>query len=223
MRGVQANGEQIQAARRARGITQEELAFRARVDVRTLRKAERGQRVDLATLTRISCTLNVDAGNLIMAARTPLDLELRRRDAIRRWHHAWDTRDMEAFLSIYHDEAVLHLPGAPDIPFAGEHHGKEAIRRTHEICWSLSETEPTLDEDCSLLVSDNTVVLIAKKGVRLSDGRTVKLWCLQVFTFLPESELVIDQRVEYDTLSVARMLQLPRQGGAPPAEPLPAT
>jgi hypothetical protein len=158
------------------------------VDVKTVRKAERGQRVDLGTISRISLSLVVDVGYLLITTCPPLELEVRRRDAVRRWHHAWDTRDMERLLSVYHDDAVLRLPGAPDIPFAGEHRGKEAVRRANHIAWMSCETEPTCKAEFSLVVSDNTAVLSDKKGVRLPDRRTLKLWCLQIFTFLQDSE-----------------------------------
>jgi transcriptional regulator with XRE-family HTH domain len=215
MRGIAADGAAIRHVRWLAGLTQEQLAALAGVDVKTVRNAERGQRVDLATLTRISFALNVDVSKLTIATRLPLELELRRREAVERWRHAWDVRDMEALLSIYDDNAVLHLPGAPDIPFAGEHRGRETLRRVHEICWSTCATEPTLDGDFSLLVSDNMVILREKKGFRLPDGHTEKLWCLQIFTFLPDTELVVDQRVEYDTLNFARLFQLPPQPSRP--------
>ena len=71
---------------------------------------------------------------------------------------------------------------APDIPFAGEHRGKEAIRQAHELAWNMCETEPMWNQDFNLLVSDDMVVLSGKKGLALSDGRTVELWFHQIFT-----------------------------------------
>lgn len=218
MRGAQASGEQIHSARIARGLTQEQLASLAGIDVKTLRKAERGQGIDLGILTRISFALDLDISKLIVVRRSPHELEIHRRDALLRWNRCFNAHDMGGLLCLYHDHAVLHLPGEPDIPFAGEHRGKEAIRRANEIAWKTFETEPMLNEDLSLLVSDNTVVLSGKCGVRLPDGCTEKRSFAQIFTFLPESELVVDHRVEYDTLYFARLLQLQKAAGVAPIE-----
>jgi transcriptional regulator with XRE-family HTH domain len=208
MRGVQANGEQIQAVRLERGLTIEQLASSASVDVKTVRKAERGQRVDLSTLTRISFSLDVDVRGLIVMARSLLELELRRRDAVRQWHHGWEMQDTQALLSLYDDDAVLHLPGAPDIPFGGEHRGRPAIHRAYEIAWSTCPHEPMYDREFSLIVSDNTLILGGEKSLRRQDGHTARLWVHQIFTFREDSPLLVNHRVEFDTLAFARFLQL---------------
>jgi transcriptional regulator with XRE-family HTH domain len=221
MRGAQANGEQIQAARSARGMTQEQLASLAGIDVRTIRKAEQGRRVDLGTLTRISFSLDIDVGSLIVRTRSPEELGIRRRDAVRRWHHGWETHDVQTLLNVYHEGAVLHLPGEPDIPFAGEHRGKEAIRRAYEIAWRTCKSEPIFRGDFSLLVSDNTAVLSGKKEVCLVDSGSVKLSCVQIFTFVPGGELVADHHVEFDTLRLARLFGLSQSSAQQGAASLP--
>jgi transcriptional regulator with XRE-family HTH domain len=205
------DGEAVRRLRKKRGFTQERLAQGAGVDVKTIRKAERSQRLDLATLTRISFALEVEVSDLIVPMRSHRELEISRRDAVLRWHRAWDARDVEALLSVYHDAAVLHQPGEPAIPFAGEHRGKQAIRRAHEIAWSTCKTDPVGADDFRLLVSDNSVILNGKMGFREPGGESVKLACLQIFTFLGDTDLVIDHIVEYDTLNFARAL-----GFAPP-------
>jgi len=208
MRGAQANGDQIRSARRARGLTQDELASIAGIDVKTVRTAERGQRIDLGTFTKISFALDYDVSDLIVPTRSPQELEISRRDAILHWHRCWNAHDMEGLLSVYNDEGVLHLPGGPEIPFAGEHRGKEAICRVNEIAWSTCEDDPDDNTDFNLLVSDNAVILSDKKGVRLPGGEFVRLTCLQIFIFAEQSDLVLAHRVEYDTLKLARILQL---------------
>lgn len=219
MRGVHANGKQIKAARVVRGWTQEQLAASAGVDAKTVRKAERDQRLDIGTLTKLGFALELNVSALIIPNPSPTELEIRRRDAILRWHRAWDAQDIEGLLSVYDDSAVLRLPGGPDIPFAGVHSGKEAIRRVHEIAWSTCETDPVSSEDFNLLASDNSVILSGKKGIRLPSGGMVKLTCLQIFTFHEDGDLVIDQLVEYDTLNFARLLQLPAADGPEPPAP----
>jgi transcriptional regulator with XRE-family HTH domain len=208
MRGAEANGPQIQAARLDRRLTIEQLAARAGVDVKTVRKAERGERVDLSTLTRLSFSLDVDVANLIVTSRSRLELELRRRDAVRRWHHGWEMQDTQALLSLYDDDAVLHLPGAPDIPFAGEHRGRLAIHHAYEIAWNTCPHEPMYDREFSLIVSENTLVLGGDKSLRHKDGYATELWVHQIFTFRDDSPVLADHRVEFDTLKFARFLQL---------------
>ena len=65
MRGVTANGEVIRAERIARGLTQEKLATLAGLDVKTVRKAEHGKRLDATTLAHIAKALRVELSRLI--------------------------------------------------------------------------------------------------------------------------------------------------------------
>jgi len=57
MRGIETDGARIRNLRKARGWTQEELAAAVPCSVRTVRNAERSQRIDLATLSQISSAL----------------------------------------------------------------------------------------------------------------------------------------------------------------------
>jgi transcriptional regulator with XRE-family HTH domain len=88
MRGVVANGEQILAARIRRGLTQEQLAELSDLDVKTVRKAERGQRVDLVPLTNLARALQVEVSRLVQPVRSETDLERRRREQVMHWHLA---------------------------------------------------------------------------------------------------------------------------------------
>jgi transcriptional regulator with XRE-family HTH domain len=58
-RGVAANGASIRQARRLGGLTQEALATAAKCDEKTIRRAERSCRLDIATLLRIADALEV--------------------------------------------------------------------------------------------------------------------------------------------------------------------
>jgi len=207
MRGALANGKQIQVTRLSRGLTQEQLADLAGIDAKTVRKAEQGKRLDLETLTKLGFALETELNRLIVPGRSPPELEIRRRDVVLRWHRLWDAHDMEPYLALYHNDAILHLPGGPQIPFGGTFRGKSEIRRAHEIAWSTCRTEPVRQEDFSILVSDDAVILQGRKGVYLPDGNLVRLWSTHIFTF--EDDLIVDLHVEYDTLSFARLLQFP--------------
>ena len=207
MRGALANGEELQGARLRCGFTQEELAKLAYLDVKTVRKAERGMRLDLDTLTRLAFALQTELIRIIRTGRSETEMQIGWRDAVIRWHRAWDANDIDALLATYHDDAVLHLPGGPNIPFGGTFRGKNEIRRAHEIAWSTCRTEPVPPEDFSLLASGNAIVLNGFKGVHLPNGEVVRLGCMQIFKF--EGDLIIDHRVEYDTLKFAQIVQFP--------------
>jgi hypothetical protein len=109
---------------------------------------------------------------------------------------------------LYHDNAVVHLPGGPTIPFSGEARGKSAIAEIYRIAWNhCNPAESNLDE-FTVLANGDSVLLEGRLSVRLPGGRIERLGCLQLFKFDAESDLIIDHRVEYDTLALARLLGL---------------
>jgi len=65
MRGVVPDGHRIRIARIARGVTQEQLAVCADLDVKTIRKAEHGKRLDVGTLAALARALEVDVQTLV--------------------------------------------------------------------------------------------------------------------------------------------------------------
>lgn len=207
MRGAVANGKQIRTARLTRGLTQEEVAALADLDVKTVRKAEQGQRLDLGPLTRLAHVLQTDVSQLIRPIRPESDLQARRHEHVLRWNRTWEARDGAALAELYHEHAVLHLPGGPNIPFGGTFRGRDEIRRANETAWSTCRTEPSDPDDYSVLATDDSGILQGMMGVHLPNGEIVRLWCLQVFTF--EGDLIANHRVEYDTLNFARLLQFP--------------
>ena len=214
MRGAMANGDRLRAARALRGLTQERLAASAELDVKTVRRAEQGKRLDTDTLARLAVALEVAVHQVIRGGDPETEAQLARQAAVRRWVAAWDAQDMERLLATYHEDAVLHLPGGSQIAFGGEHRGRDAIRRAHEVAWSTCRTVPQRPEDFSLIVSADTVVLQGSKGICLPGGEVLRLWAVQIFAF--EGELIAEHRVEYDTLRFAEVLGLgrvPRERG----------
>jgi transcriptional regulator with XRE-family HTH domain len=65
LRGVQADGASIYRARRLQGLTQEALAAAAECDEKTIRRAEQGFHLDLATLSRIALALKMPYRRII--------------------------------------------------------------------------------------------------------------------------------------------------------------
>jgi transcriptional regulator with XRE-family HTH domain len=202
-----ANGDLIHDLRMAQGMTQEQLAEKAGLDVKTVHNAEQGKRLDLGTLTKFGFVLQAELRHLTRRGLSARKLEIGRRDVALKWCHLWDTREMEPLLALYHDDAELHLPGGPQIPFSGLFRGKPGIRQAYEIAWNNCRTEPGSDEEFSVLVSNGTVILQGRKGVRLPNDDLVKLWCTQILTF--QGDKIMNHRVEYDTLTFARWMQFP--------------
>jgi len=206
MRGAEANGPELQAARLGRGLTQEQLATLADVDVKTVRKAEQGKRLDLGTLTRLAFALQTDLRKLLVASLSETELQIRRRDIVLRWQRAWDEQAIDQLMELFHDDATLRLPGGPTIPFSGTFRGKEEIRRANELAWASSYTEPVPAHNFTVFVAEDTVLLSGKKGIHLPDGRIVQLSGIHLFRF--QDDRIADLQVEYDTLEFARLLQL---------------
>ena len=207
MRGAYAHGKSLQALRQARGLTQEELAVLAELDVKTIRNAEQGKRLDLGTLSRLAYALETELKRVIQPGRSEAELQIRRRDVILAWYRAWDAQDNETVLGLYHDRAVLRLPGSPSIPSAGTFQGKDQIRQANELFWSLCRTDPIPAKAFSLIASDNKVVLQDTKGVNRPSGELVRFDCVHVMTF--EDDLILEHVVHYDTLQFTQMLGVP--------------
>ena len=110
-------------------------------------------------------------------------------------------------LSLYHEDAVLRLPGGPNIPFGGLYKGKAEIRQAHETAWETTNQEPIRVDEMEIHVSDEAVMLPPHKGVYLPNGELVRFPSLQIFAFA--ENLIIDHQVEFDTLDFVKRLQSP--------------
>lgn len=213
MRGVLVDGEQIRIGRLARGLTQEQLAVAADVDVKTIRKAEQGGRLDVGTLSSLSRALGVDLKTVVSDVSAEAEIKRIRMQVVERWIAAWDARDLEALLALHHDDAVMLLPGEPGIPFGGRFAGKQAIRAAHERAWQTLATQPVQPGDYQLVAGDDTVVMHGTKHVECPDGRFEPLSSAHIYRFIGDQ--IIELRVEYDTLALLGFLQ--GTGEQPPA------
>lgn len=206
MRGVMADGDKIRMARIRQGLTQEQLAARADLDVKTVRKAEQGKRLDAGTLAQLAHALEVGVQSFVHETADDSTTQAARREVVERWQAAWDARDCDAITALYHDRAELHLPGGPQIPFSGVHRGRTEIRQAIELAWATAQTVPQQPVDYSLIVTGDSVVLHGRRGLRSPGGGAVWLSNIHVFTF--EGELILEQRVDYDTLGFSQALGL---------------
>jgi transcriptional regulator with XRE-family HTH domain len=207
MRGAMANGKNLKAARTIRGLTQEQLAALAGVDAKTVRNAEQSKRLDVGSLARLALALGTELHRVIRSPNPLAAMLAARRKAVEKWQAAWKARDMNALLALYHEQAALHLPGGPIIPFGGEFRGKESVQQVAELAWAIIATIRPTFQDHSLIVSGAIAVLYGACGLRRPDGAEIRLSSTHLFTF--DKRLIIDHRVDYDTLSFVHAMPLP--------------
>lgn len=142
MRGQDSHGEAIRDLRRKRGWTQELLSQRAGCDIKTVRKAERGLRLDLASLRVLAEALEVPL-SAVTAPRTapphssPLATE---------WLEAFRERDLSRLLACYGPRATLSC-AAPGFPGAGMHRGKQGLRRHWAQVWAAIDLHGLASEE----------------------------------------------------------------------------
>lgn len=203
MRGVDVHGEKIHEARTSRAWTQAELARLAGLDVKTVRKAEQGKRIDFIPLSRLAEALEIDVVRLMARGACESDLEHERRETVFRWIKAYDTRDPEALVSLYKDDAVLRIPGGPDVPCSGVFRGKELIRQAHEAAW-VTPQEPARVEELKVHADGNTVALVGEKRFYMPNGESFELRAINLFTF--DGTLFIEHEVQYDTLDYVQRM-----------------
>src|SRR5690606_8352261 len=107
---------------------------------------------DLGTLTRLAFALETELRHIIRLGPSETEMQIRQRDVVMQWQRNWDKRDIEALLTLYHQDAVLSLPGGPNIPFSGVFHGRDGIREANETAWRICRTVEARPEDFSLFV-----------------------------------------------------------------------
>lgn len=210
MRGAIANGAEILDRRLHLGWTQEQLATRAKVDVKTIRKAEKDKRLDLVTLTQIGVALDADLSLIVRTGQSARQREIQRRDVVMKWNRAFDCHDMTALQECYRDDATLHLPGDSRILLSGKFRGKTEIRRAYETAWSAKPSNRTRDTDFTLIVGDTTVVLLGRKLIHPPVRKSTILKSVQIFAF--HEELILNHEVYCDTLTLERLQEDPPHG-----------
>jgi transcriptional regulator with XRE-family HTH domain len=136
MRGIQIDVARFRQLRRARGLTQPELARLAGVSERTVRNAESGRRIRLEFLRYLALALGIEVTDVIHdhdELRTAL-LEQRRVDHILTAIAALTSeRDVSEYISLATRNLSLNMLGPPEVPFCGEFRGSDGIRRAADI------------------------------------------------------------------------------------------
>ncbi len=201
-RGILPNFKRLLSARKSLGLTQEQVAVLADVDVKTVRKSESNTRLDVATLGRIAAALGLELCEVL--AESTAAVRTSCRSTVRRWQFAWLRRDMQRLLLCYHADAVVVLPGEPFMPFSGRHQGHVAIASVCNVAWSFLTSLP--GRGCDQLVIDSplAVALQCFSQFASSKGHLFQLNCTHIFQF--EKLQIVKHYIDYDTLLMSRVL-----------------
>ncbi len=201
-RGALTNGQKIVSSRKFLGLTQEQLAAKADIDVKTIRNAESGKRLDLSTIQRVAQCLLIPWQELLQES---LQFDAKTCKAIiAKWLRAWIHQDVQMIVDLYTPSARVMIAGAPTIPFAGEHLGRDAIQSTFELAWQWISCSHRHRSKYSVFVA-NKQVLLSTFGLLESPNRaSVTMTSLQHFVF--QDQFISQHRIEYDTLAMHRLL-----------------
>lgn len=191
----------IKELRGRKGWTQADLADAAGQSERLVVEAEAGKGVAWCTVVALAEALSDDSSRVVPdeLCFDPVQLAQQYMEAV----YTRGPECLDAMMHFLHPEFVLRIAGDPsEIPFAGEHHGIEAVRRAFEIFFSILEVPAGHDHrpHYQYLGQGNEVMMsgesyIHPKGHPLAEP--IKIWHRFVFA---EGKLVLLEDL-YDTLS----------------------
>jgi transcriptional regulator with XRE-family HTH domain len=186
MRGVRVNETLFRQLRRARGLSQRELAGLAGVGERTVRNAESGQRVRLDFLRFLAIALGADAADLVHD-NDELRVAMREQSRVSSIFLAIGAlvqkRDTSEFLKLMTKNVVVNIPGPPEVPFCGEFRGVDDVRRLEDINRkTLSYERPPEIRD--VRASGKFVVMSGQDWLRaIPTGKSFTAWWHHVYEF----------------------------------------
>lgn len=201
-RGVFPNGQYLVQARKSRGLTQEQLAGIADVDVKTIRKGEAAKRLDLATLERITFALGLELPKILdnpPVARNDHFL------IVKGWQLAWQRQALQRILNCYAVNACVVLPGAPPLPFSGRHAGHAAIAQVCERAWGSFISQPCKDSNFFVAERPDQVVLRCSNQICADRRPGIQLTSTHFFQI--KDLKIVEHHLEYDTLMMSQLLQ----------------
>ena len=184
MRGSTANGPNIRRRRKRLGLTQEELASRAEVDVKTVRNAEANRNLDADTLQRIAMALTVELSYIAVTSSDSNRQAPRRIRIIEKWIEAFNDQDVDGMVAVYHDDALLTFPTGGEMPGGGTYKGKEQLRRQAEESFACFKTEPFTSQSFRIHSAGDFVFLRGSAAVTVkATGASFTAELLHEFEF----------------------------------------
>jgi transcriptional regulator with XRE-family HTH domain len=185
MRGVAANGELIRHLRSLKGLTQEALAAAASCDEKTIRKAEKGDRLDVVTVKRVARALGAEYAEIVTRFDEADALERPNLRVVRQWLSAFDQRDSKAIAGLFRDDGVVRLPGTPLLRGTGVFVGKREIARQIELAFEMFVVAPEFSQR-TVVAAHGTHVFAETGPVCVTcrlNGQSTTASSVQVFEF----------------------------------------
>ncbi len=205
MRGIQVSGSKIRQLRKARGLTQQELAFQAQCDVKTIRKAENSKRVDLSTAGRLAAVLGVNVRDL---AAAPTKSDVAAGVAIvQAWTAAFNSRDPQAVAKVYDDNGVIIVMASPNIPGGGTFTGKEEIRRWAQESFNAFDVEKMGPDNQRIDTLGDVVFLRTARDLRVTSCATGQIAYAGAANEMRFADgKILEHRIYADTNALASIL-----------------
>jgi len=91
-------------------------------------------------------------------------------EVARRANELLSKGDMEGFMSLHNDDAVVHFPGRG--PLAGDYRGKNGLMQLFQKQMQMLDSPPEIDNHDILANDDHAVVLNTVRGTR--KGKTLE-------------------------------------------------
>jgi ketosteroid isomerase-like protein len=186
-------------------LTQDSLALRAHCDVKTIRNAEKGVRLDASTLKRIADALGRPLGAFWSDY---LDAEAPQRNMklFWEWQEASNRRDVEGMVRCYHPEGTVLIPGAEGLPGGGEFRGLDAIRAQWTEAINAFDTEELTREDLQVdAVGDYVFARAWATAVARATG--LRFTALGIHEFVVQDGKFLRHTLVVDTAAIRQSLQ----------------
>lgn len=202
MRGQWADGNAIRKFRTAQALTQEDLAAIADCDIRTVRNAEKGRRLDPKTLRKLAVALSVNVGD-VQRQGTGQETNVR---IVSEWLAAVRKGDLKEVTACLDDQVVLYLPSIPAVPLNGSIHGKEQVANAVETVASLVRIEFLQGEPCEHHPTRDRVFAVGIANVVAKASETAEVM-RGIAMIRLDRKRIIEVHFSFDTLLLQRLLQ----------------